>query len=86
MTPRSVPRHTGSPWIAVWIAVMTRSVRDRDEPRHVCREASERHYRPKRYHLRVKAANLSCRFLPLLPLITRNVKLPIRATRLEFSI
>src|SRR5690242_21015741 len=29
---------------------------------------------------------VSCRFLPLLPPITRNVKLPTRATRLEFGI
>src|SRR5689334_17855371 len=33
-----------------------------------------------------KAANLPCRFLPLLPPRTRNVTLPDRANRLEFGV
>src|SRR5689334_19328500 len=33
-----------------------------------------------------KVANRCCRFLPLLPPITRNVKLPDRDTRLEFRL
>src|SRR5690348_13634638 len=39
-----------------------------------------------RQHLMAKAATSPCRFLPLLPPITRNVKYPIRRSQLEFSI
>src|SRR5690349_24536715 len=36
-------------------------------------------------HAANTVANIPCRSLPLLPPITRNVKLPLHATRLEFG-
>jgi len=47
---------------------------------------TDRERRVMRQRLVAKTARGCCRFLPLFPPITRNVKLPNRATRLEFRL